>query len=191
MTACGGGTGSPDIGDGGRSASRSSAPLHALDGLRDDRPDGADDFDFLLGSWTVHNRVLRGRLRGSDEWDEWEATLDVAPILGGLGTVDRFRAYRRGEYFEGVSLRVFDAGSRSWRIFWMDTSHPEPTPQVTGAFQNGRGVFYGKEEFEGGTVDLRFIWETGSSETARWEQAYSDDGGKTWETNWIMDFRRR
>lgn len=159
--------------------------------LMDDRPAGARAFDFLLGSWTVRNQVLRGRLQGSDEWEEWDATLDVVPVLGGLGNVDRFRTVRNGRYFEGVSLRVFDPDAEEWRIYWMDTSHPLPVPQVTGTFEDGRGIFYGTEEFDGRTVDLRFTWEREGPDRARWEQAYSDDGGRNWETNWIMTFRRR
>ena len=158
--------------------------------LGDQRPTGAPDFDFLYGSWTVTNRVLQGRLQGSAEWNEWDATLDVVPILGGLGNIDRFRTERGGEYFEGVSLRIFDPAQRLWAIYWIDTSTLRPTPPLYGAFEGDSGEFRGQEEFEGRKVETRFLWTRGDQK-ARWEQAYSEDGGETWEVNWIMEFTRK
>ena len=157
--------------------------------LGDQRPPGARDFDFLYGSWEVTNRVLQGRLQGSTEWTEWKATLDVVPILGGMGNMDRFRTTSSGEYFEGVSLRLFDPKTERWAIYWMDTSTLALTPPLYGSFDGDRGIFQGKETYDDRLVDARFLWTRGT-DLAHWEQAYSDDGGKTWEVNWTMKFRR-
>jgi hypothetical protein len=159
--------------------------------LGSDRPAAATAFDFLHGSWTVHNSVLRGRLQGSSEWVEWDATLDVVPILGGLGNVDRFRATRQGEYFEGVSVRLFDLVQERWSIYWADSRTGTFTPPVHGRFVGPRGVFYGDEVHEGAPVRVRWIWTYDGAATAAWEQAYSADDGATWEVNWRMSFARR
>ena len=37
---------------------------------------------------------------------------------------------------------------------------------------------------------MRFTWSGVEGPTPRWEQAFSTDGGSTWETNWVMDFTR-
>lgn len=156
--------------------------------LGDDRPPGARDFDFLFGSWRVTNRMLRGRLRGSTDWVEWEATLDVVPILGGLGNVDRFRGGPGDDYFEGVSMRLFDG--EQWTIHWVDTGTGTLAPPVHGRFAGQRGVFYGDETQDGRPVRVRWIWTYDAHGTARWEQAYSADEGTSWEVNWVMRFRR-
>src|SRR6476469_7360520 len=113
----------------------------------------ATDFDFLLGSWNVANRMLRRRLAGSDDWEEFAATAVVRTLLDGLGNADVFRKENDGG-FVGMSF----------------------------------GVFHGEDVHRGRPVLVRFTWSRGTTECPRWEQAFSDDGGRTWETNWVMDF---
>ena len=159
--------------------------------LGDERPSGAKDFDFLFGSWNVTNSVLRGRLEGSTDWVEWDATLDVVPILGGLGNVDRFRRSPTDEYFEGVSVRLFDGANQQWNIHWVDTRSGVFSPPVRGRFEEGQGLFYGEDEHNGTPVLVRWIWTHDADLSARWEQAYSANGGDSWELNWVMTFERR
>lgn len=156
----------------------------------DRRPAGATYFDFLHGSWSVRNRTLRARLAGSDEWDEWDAELDVIPILQGYGNVDRFRAVVRGEPYEGMTVRVYDPETDRWSMSWVDNRLHRLIPQVGGRMEGWGGEFYGAEEFEGDSVQIRFRWTHEEPGTARWEQAYLTADG-AWETNWTMDFERR
>jgi hypothetical protein len=151
----------------------------------------ARDFDFWMGSWTVRNRRLRERLAGSDEWDEFEATSRAWPLLDGLGNQDEFRTDYAGGFI-GMSFRFFDPETRQWWIYWADSRRPgELDPPVVGAFDGDSGTFIGHEEFDGRPIVVRFIWSGVTTPTPRWEQAFSEDGGETWETNWIMDFTRR
>ena len=151
----------------------------------------ATDFDFLLGSWNVANRMLRRRLAGSDDWEEFAATAVVRPILDGLGNEDVFRTELDGG-FVGMSFRFFDPESGLWAIYWTDTRRTGPTlgPPVIGSFSNGIGIFEGEDTFEGRPIRVRLVWSGIDGPTPRWEQAFSEDGGETWETNWIMDFTR-
>jgi len=154
-------------------------------------PTGArTDFDFLVGrKWTVHNRVLNGRLEGATEWTEFDARLvDVRPILGGLGNVDRMLATRNGESFEGSSIRIYDPRSSQWTIYWVDTDNPTLRPQVVGGFSGASGDFFGSEEYRGESVRLRYRWRVTTDSTVHWEQAYWDPRANDWETNWTMDF---
>jgi hypothetical protein len=149
------------------------------------------DFDFLLGSWNVHNRYLKGRLRHSAAWTEFDARSDVEPVLNGLGNIDRYNAVRAGESIEGVTLRLFDPATGEWSIHWADTVRPGSfLPPMVGKFDADVGQFFGDEIVDGKKVLCRFLW-TRAKSSPRWEQAFSDDGGKTWETNWIMTFTRR
>jgi hypothetical protein len=150
------------------------------------------DFDFLFGSWNIHNRYLKGRLHHSTEWVEFDARSEVAPLLDGFGHLDRYFAVRDGVSFEGMTLRLFDPATGEWSIHWADTARARSLlPPMVGRFIGGIGEFYGEETVDGKVVRCRFLWTQPTADSARWEQALSDDGGKTWETNWIMSFTRR
>jgi hypothetical protein len=148
------------------------------------------DFDFWMGRWIAHNRRFRKRLAGSDEWDEFEAAIVARPILDGMGNEDEFRTDFAGG-FVGMSFRFFDPVKRRWSIYWADSRRSgELDPPVLGTFSGDTGVFEGPDVFEGRPILVRFTWSRVTTPSPRWEQAFSEDGGQTWETNWITDFTR-
>jgi hypothetical protein len=147
------------------------------------------DFDFLFGSWNVKNRYLVGRLRGSSEWMEFDATCRAWPLLDGGGNVDSFAAIRDGHAVHGATFRLYTPATDEWAIHWADTIRPGVLcPPMVGRFDGKVGTFFGEEEVDDRKVLCRFLWTRGGA--PRWEQAFSGDGGQTWETNWIMDFSR-
>jgi hypothetical protein len=152
-----------------------------------DTADGRHDFDFWMGTWRIHNRRLRARLAGSTEWDAFEARGQTWPILNGLGNRDEFRTDFWPDFL-GMTFRFFDPAARTWSIYWADSRRGRLEPPVVGSFAGGVGTFYGDDVFEGRPIRVRFIWTRGAS--PRWEQAFSADGGQTWETNWTMDMTR-
>jgi hypothetical protein len=150
------------------------------------------DFDFLHGSWNVHNRYLKERLRHSTDWIEFDARSDVEPLLNGLGQLDRYSAVRDGLPVEGITLRLFNPATGEWSLHWADTVRAGVLlPPMVGRFKGDVGEFFGDETADGKRVLCRFHWTRTSDGSPRWEQAFSDDGGKTWEINWIMTFSRR
>ena len=150
----------------------------------------ATDFDFWFGSWDVRNRRLTRRLAGSDDWEEFAATVVARPLLDGVGNEDEFRTDHAGG-FVGMSFRFFDPERRRWSIYWADSRRPgELDPPVFGAFSGDVGVFEGEDVHRGRPILVRFTWSGVTTPTPRWEQAFSDDGGRTWETNWVMEFTR-
>jgi hypothetical protein len=152
--------------------------------------DGRTDFDFLFGRWTGHNRRLRERLKGCTDWEEFEGILEVRPILNGLGNVDEVVFERESGPTRGVTLRLYNPVSRQWSIYWADSVSGVLQDPMIGEFRDGRGEFYSQEPFEGRAIFSRFIWSVFNESSCRWEQAFSADGGKHWETNWVCDFRR-
>jgi hypothetical protein len=160
-------------------------------GIDHDR-DGHKDFDFLFGQWTVRNRRLTRRFAGSGEWQEFDATAEIVPILNGIGNFDQFRAVMPdGKPLEGTTLRIFDPETRLWSLYWADSRSCRLFPPVVGRFRNGSGEFYG-EDIEGDApVKVRFTWTILTPDRVRWEQAMSNDGGQSWEHNWEMDMTRR
>ena len=159
------------------------------DAVRSAWPGGARDFDFLQGEWTIHHRRLRERLVGSDEWLEFETPFVMQALLGGLGNIDQCRT-AGDPFFEGVSLRLFDLTDRLWRIYWIDSNGAKLFPPVVGSFAGPRGVFQGMDSHQGRPVLVTFHWDRQDPSRPTWQQAFSADGGRTWETNWFMDFRR-
>ncbi|MEO8431487.1 MAG: hypothetical protein ABI592_08260 [Acidobacteriota bacterium] len=152
-------------------------------------PDGARDFDFLQGEWVIHHRRLAERLVGSSEWHEFETPFVMHPILGGLGNIDQCRTVD-ALFFEGVSLRLFDRADGLWRIYWIDSNGARLFPPVEGRFDGPEGVFRGEDRHAGEPVLVTFVWNRRDPERPTWQQAFSPDGGRSWETNWHMTFRR-
>ena len=154
--------------------------------------DGRRDFDFIHGAWTVENRKLRVRLQGCQAWETFPAQVDTRPLLGGMGNLEQYRAtLPDGSPFEGLALRLYDPEARVWRIHWADDRRGQLAPALVGTFEGGLGTFFADDTCEGRPIRIRFRWSAISSDEARWEQAFSEDGGQAWETNWIMTFRRR
>jgi hypothetical protein len=156
--------------------------------------DGRGDFDFIFGRWRVHNRKLVDVADPAcTDWVEFEAISQAEPILDGLGHVDRIWADAppEGQPFEGFTLRQFDPDSLVWRIWWASSSRPgHLDPPVEGSWTSGRGRFICDDVLGGLAVKVRFEWSNESPSTARWEQAFSYDGGSTWRTNWVMELAR-
>jgi hypothetical protein len=151
---------------------------------------GVRDFDFWIGSWKVRNRRLVERLAGSDEWEEFDAEVVARFLMDGLGNEDEFRTDHDGGFI-GMSFRFFDPVEKRWSIYWADSRRSGVLdPPVFGTFEGDIGIFEGEDLFDGRPILVRFTWSGITTPTPRWEQAFSADGGETWETNWVMDFTR-
>ncbi len=153
---------------------------------------GLHDFDFLVGQWQVRHRLLKERLANSHEWIEFEGTLTTRQLMGGRVNMGDNVFNKPGGDIRGVSLRSYDPKTGEWAVWWLDGRNPSANfdPPIKGHFENGVGTFESDDTLRGKPVRLRVTWSHITSASARWEQALSPDGGKTWETNWISDFQR-
>jgi len=149
------------------------------------------DFDFFLGSWKVHHRKLKKRLSGSNEWDEFDGTTTCQSLLGGIANMNDSVVNAAGGSYTGLGLRAFDAKTHTWADWYLDGRNPSAidSPGI-GRFTKGVGTFLSDDTFEGRPIKVRGIFSSLSGTSAQWEQAYSADGGKTWETNWVMQHVR-
>jgi hypothetical protein len=153
--------------------------------------DHTHDWDFLVGSWTVRHRRLKARLAGCAEWDEFNGSSVLWLALGGLGTFDDNVLELPDGTYRAVTLRAFDAASGQWSIWWLDGRNPAVLdPPVRGGFADGVGTFVGDDVLNGRPIKVRFRWSRITPVSAQWDQAFSPDGGATWETNWVMDLTR-
>jgi hypothetical protein len=153
--------------------------------------DHAHDFDFLIGQWRVHHRRLKERLAGSHEWVEFEGESRLWMTMDGHGTVDDNLIGLPGGAYRAMGIRGYDPKTQTWAIWWLDARNPHDIePPVVGNFQNGVGTFEGDDTFRGKPIKVRFTWSHITPNAAHWQQAFSPDGGKSWEPNWEMDFTR-
>jgi len=149
------------------------------------------DFDFQRGRWRVDHRRLKSRLADCRDWEEFAGTCEQRPILGGNGNLEDNWIDLPGGSYRAVALRSWDPTSARWAIWWLDgrSPHALDTP-VVGGFEGKVGTFYADDELDGRPIRIRFLWLRTDTDTPRWEQAFSADGGESWETNWTMDFTR-
>lgn len=149
---------------------------------------GKHDFDFLIGDWEAANRRLKQRHVGSTDWDEFPGRVSMRTILGGMGNVDEIDFPTKG--WSGASFRFFNPDSQRWSIYWVNSRDGLMQSPVQGSFKNGIGEFFGEDVDEGRPIRVRYRWSMITKTSARWEQAFSTDGDRTWETNWIIELRR-
>ena len=154
---------------------------------------GQNDFDWEFGTWRTKVRVLRNPMSGvAPDWAEYLGTSVVRPLLDGRSNLVELSVEGPAGKIEGVALRLYNPQARQWAIHYASLRGGTLTPPVFGAFDGaGRGVFYGQDSVDGRAVMVRFAITQVSRNEARFEQAFSADGGATWETNWIaVDTRR-
>lgn len=148
------------------------------------------DWDWLIGSWNVRHHRLKERLAGSTEWVEFDGTCTMVPTLNGFGNMDdNWLDIPTGAY-RAMGIRAFNPETRLWSIWWFDERMQTIDPPVRGSFEGGVGTFVGDDVLRGMPIIVRFRWSEITANSARWEQAFSPDGGATWEVNWWMQFTR-
>jgi hypothetical protein len=149
------------------------------------------DFDFFLGQWTVSHKRLKGRLVGSTEWEHFSGLCSMHRTLGGFGNMDDNIVELPAGTYRAVTIRSFNPKSQSWSIWWLDSRTPGALDvPVVGRFSNGVGTFTANDSLNGQPIIVRFLWTLPEPDRPQWEQAFSPDDGQTWETNWVMNFKR-
>jgi hypothetical protein len=151
---------------------------------------GNHDFDFEIGNWSIHLARLADRLAGSTTWVKFDGTSVTRKIWNGRADLNEFEGDSTQDHIEGLTLRLYDPQSHQWRIYWANSKIAILDPPMIGEFQNGRGEFYCQDTWKGKAVLVRFLWTETTTKSPHFEQSYSDDGGKTWEVNWITNQER-
>lgn len=156
-----------------------------------DATGGAHDFDFHFGVWKTHIHRLLKPLTGSTKWADYDGSSIVSKIWGGRASLLELEVDGPTGHIEGMGLRLFNPQSHQWSLNWVNGgSDPFMTTPMVGKFANGQGRFYDQEEFDGRIIMSRNGFSNITPNSSHFEQAFSDDSGKTWETNWIMTFNR-
>jgi hypothetical protein len=147
--------------------------------------DGQHDFDFEIGTWKTHLRRLVHPLTGSTTWVEYEGTSVVRKVWNGRANLLELVADGATGHFEGLNLRLYNPDSRQWSLNFANRNSGTLSQPTIGEFKNGRGEFFDQETLNGRAILVRFVISDITPNSCRFEQAFSGDGGKTWEVNWI------
>jgi hypothetical protein len=148
--------------------------------------DGQHDFDFEIGNWTSHVKRLLHPLTGSTTWVEYDGTTVVNKVWNGRANLTELEADGPAGHLENLSLRLYNPESHQWSLNYANSRGGTVSlPPTVGEFKDGRGVFFDMEPINGKNVLVRNVWSDITADSCRFEQAFSDDAGKTWETNWI------
>ena len=152
--------------------------------------DGQHDFDFELGSWKIHLKRRLHPLTGSNTWIDFDGTSVTRKVWEGRSQLEEFETDGAGGHIEGLTLRLYNPQTHQWSLYWANAKDGINVAPQVGQFKDGRGEFYGQDTVNGKLIYIRFIWSSTDSNTPHFEQSFSDDGGKTWEVNWITDQTR-
>ncbi len=154
--------------------------------------DGQHDFDFEIGTWKIHLKRLDHRLVGSTNWVEFDGTSVTRKVWDGRSNLEEFEVDSPTGHIEGMTLRLYDPQTHQWSLYWATSKSGAMGQPTIGEFKNGRGEFFDTEPSgpNGRSILVRFVWSEITPNSAHFEQSFSDDGGKTWEVNWITDQTR-
>jgi hypothetical protein len=159
----------------------SGASQQAISAARD----GQHDFDFEIGTWKTHLRRLIHPLTGSTIWAEYDGTTVVRRVWNGRANLVELEVRGSAGPIEGLSLRLYNPQSRQWSLNFANSNGGSLSTPTIGEFKNGRGEFYDQETLDGRAILVRFVISDISENSCHFEQAFSDNGGKTWEVNWV------
>jgi hypothetical protein len=152
--------------------------------------DGQHDFDFNLGTWKTHIRRLVHPLTGSTTWVEMNGTVVVRKVWDGRAQLEEIEADGAGNHFEGMTLFLYNPEARQWSLNFSNSSDGTMGTPAVGEFKDGRGEFYDQEAYNGRTILVRVVWSDIAPNSHHFEQSFSDDGGKTWEPNFVANLTR-
>jgi hypothetical protein len=155
--------------------------------------DGHADFDFLIGNWKAHLKKLVNPLTNSTTWIEYDGTSRIRKIWDSCANTEEFEVHNpeKDLHIKGQTLRLYNPESRQWSIYLVNAAKGTlDIPPMIGQFTNGCGEFYDQESFKGRAIFVRYVWLSNPPDSARMEQSFSTDGGKTWEVNWICELTR-
>ena len=148
---------------------------------------GQNDFDFLFGRWKVH---LKRKVPGTDRWRDSDGYGNYRKIWGGRANINEFFSESPNEHLEGLTLRTYNPVTHLWSVYWANSRDGILSSAQVGKFDHGQGEFYAQDNSDGNGTLVRYVWSKITPASAHFEQAFSEDGGKSWEVNWISDMMR-
>lgn len=178
------------VSEGSEKASGQRDSGTATTGAQEAASDGESNFAPLVGSWKYQLNRLQHPLSGSTTWVDLQGTGECLKVWDGRAELDTIEVDGSTGHIEGLTLRLYNPQTHQWSLYWANSKIAKLDPRQVGEFKNGRGEFYAQDTINGRTILIRYDWTNLTASTPHFEQSFSDDGGKTWEANWITDQTR-
>jgi hypothetical protein len=166
-------------------AQTNSGEVRTTSRAADEQHDGQHDFDWDIGTWKIHQRRLIHPLSGSTNWVEYTGTDVVQKLWDGANT-GRIESEGPAGHLELFTIRIYNPDAHQWNIYFTNSASGTLSVPAIGDFKNGRGEFYDQETFKGKSILVRFRVSDITPDSCSFDQAFSPDGGKTWETNFVV-----
>ncbi len=155
--------------------------------------DGSHDFDAGIGAFKTHIRRLSKPLTGSSTWTVWDGTVVTRKLWDGKANLEEVEIDEPSQettHLEGLTLRLYDPAAHQWNLYWANAKDGSIGRPLTGEFKDGRGEFYAWDSYHGKAILVRQVYSAMSADSYHFEQAFSADGGRSWEANWVADLTR-
>jgi hypothetical protein len=123
-------------------------------------------------------------------WVEYEGISAGRKVWNGRANLVELEADGPEGHIEVLSLHLYNPQSHQWSLNYASGKDGSLETPLIGEFKNGRGEFYDQEVFHGRAIFVRHVWSDIGPDSCRLEQAFSEDGGKTWEVKWVEVFTR-
>ena len=146
---------------------------------------GEHDFDFAIGKWKTELKRLKSPLSGSTAWVDYAGTTTCRKVWDGRANLVELDVSGPAGRIEGLSLRLYNPEAKQWSLNFANARAGTLVSPTVGEFRNGRGEFYNQDTFNGRAILVRFVISDITRDSVKYEQSFSDDGGKTWEVNWV------
>jgi len=150
--------------------------------------DGQHDFDSLAGAWKCHTKYRAHPFAASDPWVEYDGTENFRKLWDGAMLELSERPGAKGPV--GLMLYTYNPPSHQWSVYFASSKDGKVSPPNVGEFRNGRGEFFAQDTLNGKSMLNRYIWSQIASSSPRYEESWSNDGGRTWELVRIVDLAR-
>jgi hypothetical protein len=160
-------------------------PLDKPAASNESQTNGQHEFDFEIGTWKTHLRRLLHPFSASSKWAEYDGTTVVRKVWDSRANLVELEVDGPAGHIEALSLRLYNPQSHQWSLNFANSAAGTLATPAVGQFRNGRGEFFDQETFNGRAIFVRFVISDITPNSCRFEQAFSEDGGKTWEVNWI------
>jgi hypothetical protein len=167
-----------------------NTPATGVEGQTATERDGQHDFDFIFGRWKIHLKRRAPSANGANTWTEFDGYGLYRKIWDGRANLNEFEADSPSGHIEGLTLRTYNPKTRQWSLYWASSRDGILAEPQVGQFRDGVGEFYAQDKIDGKSVFVRYVWSKITANSVHFEQAFSDDGGKTWDVNWISDMAR-
>lgn len=152
--------------------------------------DGQHDFDFIFGRWKVHLKRRVPSADGAGTWSEFDGYSVYRKVWDGRANLNEFEADSPSGHIEGLTLRTYNPKARQWSLYWASSRDGILAEPQVGRFHDGIGEFYAQDKIDDKSVFVRYVWSKPGPNSVHFEQAFSDDGGKSWDVNWVSDMAR-